>query len=368
MRIAFAYGKYSLGGKSLDMSDPFGAPAGLTGSELSCLCFAREMGRRGHEITLYLPCKRPYDVLEALTWEGVRLRELSYLRQEAHDVVCAWNEPDILRDVHPRSLRLLNQQLNDFWYAAPGFDQFVDVYTSPSEVHLFHLRDQTPSPGKWTVLPNGCEPEAYPATKKVPGRVVYASSPDRGLHQLLPLWPEIRKRVPSAHLRIFYNLAPWFGLADLDENQVEPRHLESRRRAIAMRALLPSLLDQGVEVVGPVSHDQLTRDLCQAEVLAYPCDPYTWTEGFSVTTLEGCAAGCVPVISDADALGQIYGGACPTVRRPKVGQLDGAAYVDLLVRALTDEDWLDEVRSTTLPLAQQYTWPVLAKRLEDIIG
>jgi FkbM family methyltransferase len=37
-----------------------------------------------------------------------------------------------------------------------------------------------------------------------PKRIVYGSSYDRGLEHLLKMWPDIRKEVPDAELRIFY--------------------------------------------------------------------------------------------------------------------------------------------------------------------
>lgn len=366
MRVAFAYGRYSLGEKRLDLLDPEGDPAGLTGSEWSCLALAREMARRGHETTLYLPRRRPFDVLEADFWEGVRLRELSHLRQEHHDAVCAWNEPDLLRDVHPSSVRLVNQQLNDFWYARPGFDPFVDVYTSPSESHRMHLRDQTPSPGKWKVISQGCDTSLY-GGEKIPGRVVYASSPDRGLHQLLPLWPEVKKRVPHAHLRILYGLEKWFALADAPEDSVHPRHAESRRRAWAVREMLMNGVE-GVELVGSVSRRRVTEELSAAVALAYPCDPYVWTEGFSMTVLEACAAGCVPVITDADALGELYGGVCPMVSRHRVGEIDREDYTELLVSVITNEALRKATAERCWALAENYTWPKVAARLEDLLS
>jgi glycosyltransferase involved in cell wall biosynthesis len=149
------------------------------------------------------------------------------------------------------------------------------------------------------------------------------------------------------------------------ECDVEPRHAESRKRAIDVLAMLPTL--EAVELVGPVSRNQMIEEMSEAQVLAYPCDPYTWTEGFSVTTMEACAAGCVPVITDADALGEIYGEVVPMVRRYACGRMDTEGYVELVVRALNDAKWRKRVVSDTAELAKGYAWPVVAERLERMI-
>ena len=187
LKIAFVYGPFTLAGRLIDFNTLWDSPRGLTGSELSCICFAREMARMGHQVSLFVQGPN------APEFDGVPLREFGNLAGESYgyDAVCAWNEPDVLRAVAPGVLRLVNQQLNDFGYCRPGFDDFVDVYTSPSQSHMEYIRSHTPSPHKWTVLPNGCDPNQYDPALKVPGRVVYASSPDRGLHLLMQAWPSI---------------------------------------------------------------------------------------------------------------------------------------------------------------------------------
>ena len=93
------------------------------------------------------------------------------------------------------------QFLNSFDYAKVGFEKHVDLWCSPSRGHLdmilreTHEVELTPTsvgalfkadPKNWVVIPLGCDPERYDLDiPKVLGRVVYCSSPDRGLHWLL---------------------------------------------------------------------------------------------------------------------------------------------------------------------------------------
>ena len=55
-----------------------------------------------------------------------------------------------------------------------------------------------------SIIPPGYFPEQFTPEKKLPKSVLYASSPDRGLDNLLAVWPEVIKEVPDAMLTITY--------------------------------------------------------------------------------------------------------------------------------------------------------------------
>lgn len=368
MRIAFLYGQFSIGPRPFDFDDLYQASRGLTGSELSCIEYALAMKDRGHEVMLIVGQSE-----EPREWCGLSIRPAKDPKVvEGYDVVFSWNEPDLLRDIPKGPLRLVNQQLNDFAYCRPGWEEFVDMVTSPSAHHLEYLKKQAPDVRAWDVLPNGCNPSQYAQDKRVPGRVIWASSADRGLHRLLEVWPSIKQRVPHASLRCFYNFQP----ADFDNYEeqgpnVHPDLLEiaQRKRYIqhAMARLSGPKWD--VEHVGSVGRTRMRAEFEQAVVLGYPCDTIRYTEGFSVTTLEACASGCLPVVTDIDSLGHIYGGAAPMV---EVGQnsLDAsqlATFTGLVVRGLTDEAWRSEQVAKCRALAENHAWPILAERLEGMI-
>jgi glycosyltransferase involved in cell wall biosynthesis len=393
MRLAFLYGKFSLGQRPLDFDNLYTAPRGLTGSELSCIAYALAMKHRGHDVALIVGQK-----MEPREWRGLNVFPLNDPRiVDGCDAVLSWNEPDLFREISPGPLRVINQQLNDFGYCRPGWGEHVDIITSPAAHHMAFLQSQVGADKdrdgapRWEVLPNGCDPTQYDlARERIPGRVIWASSADRGLHLLLEAWPEIKQRVPHASLRAFYNFQP----ADFDEYEkggpaIQPDLLElaQRKRYIqyAMGKLSGPTWD--VEHVGSVSRDRIRSEFEKSSVLAYPCDTIRYTEGFSVTTMEACASGCLPVITDIDSLGHIYGGAAPmvsmawpfTLQDSTNPALNGKSFaggftesvatefVDLVVRGLTDDAWRAEQVTKCRALAERHAWPVLAQHLESII-
>lgn len=361
MKIAFIYGQFSLGNRPINLLRMRTDKRGLTGSELSCIEFARGMAARGHDVELFLPLDEP-----ERTIDGVKYRSLKGLLgiDSTYDVAYAWNEPDLLRDVGAK-FRMVNQQLNDFAYCRPRFDSFVDCYTSPSQTHLNHVAPLSGSPAKWEVLPNGCDSTQYRG-KKVPGRVIYASSPDRGLHLLLSVWPKVKDAVPEAHLRVFYEMGPWLSTflgsdeIHMQNGRAELGLTETGYRARYVSLALERLSGLGVTRVGSVSRDEMAREMSQAQCLAYPCATIRFTEGFSVSTLEGCASGAVPVIMPADALGQIYE-ELPTIS-PTL-----EAFTENVIRVLTDPAYAAIATAAGARIAAQHQWSTLTARLENII-
>lgn len=359
----FRHGHYFDGGKKFDFPRLYDHPSGLTGSELSCFTYARCMAAKGHDVSILTTlsdnrCER---------WEGVRIipmdkREDIGTLGGDWDVVYSWNDIDALKfATSPNTLKVLNLQINDVDHGEPGFDRFVDVYTSPSHSHRSVMSKKTPDPSKWEVVPNGCDSSVYAEwILPVPGRVIYASSPDRGLHWLLKAWPKIAAAVPHAHLKIFYELQRWVNdLVDAPPINRDIEVLSTRARYI--RESLRRLKDHRIELVGSVSRNAIARQFMEAEVLAYPCDTINYTEGFSVTLMEACASRTVPVTTDIDALGEIYGWHVPIVASPVGDRLD--EFADLVIRALQDEDYRSGVLKKTADLAARYDWHALTRQL-----
>ncbi len=383
LKLGFVYGSFCLGGgtNGFDFHNLRNDPRGLTGSELSYFRLAEEMAELGHDVNVItfgkgqnvpcrigkvnfapLPCSVPLDL----------------------DAVYSWNEPDIVKDFP--CLKIVNLQINTFTHCRPGFEDFIDLWTSPSEGHRDRIIAEgghavciapgnpphafVPDPNNWVVVPNGCDPSLYDdlvafGVQKVSGRVIWASSPDRGLHWLLQEWPKIRRAVPHANLRIFYKLDKWLDHMCDHPDVPDPDHMEQKARAVYIREALKRLEGKGIEVIGSVSRSQIDREMAEAEVVAYSCDPITWTEGFSVTLMEACAAGSAPVSTNVDALGSIYGEHIPLIQTPVGNNMK--EFSDIVVRLLKDSGYRSDVNRKARALSERFTWRNSAATLDRIL-
>lgn len=109
----------------------------------------------------------------------------------------------------------------------------------------------------------------------------------------------------------------------------------------------------------------MVQEMNQAEVLPFPCDTVRYTEGFSVTTMEACAAAAVPVLGSCDALPELYEKAAVMVPHP-AGRNAGI-FSDLVIRTLTDTEFRNKHAEKCFELAQRFSWDDLSDQLESII-
>jgi glycosyltransferase involved in cell wall biosynthesis len=140
---------------------------------------------------------------------------------------------------------------------------------------------------------------------------------------------------------------------------------ELKNRALYCVDAIEKLKNYGVEHYKSVSRNQIAMEMAEAQVLAYPCAPVTWTEGYSNVIVESCTAGAVPVISDTDALGQIYGGAAITIHDIR-NNLD--KFTDEVVKVLQDEEYRETVKAKCQRLATGYYWSNLARNLDGVLN
>lgn len=164
---------------------------------------------------------------------------------------------------------------------------------------------------------------AMEASPKVPGRVLYASSYDRGLGFLLEQWPKIRKQVPHAELHVTYGFDFW----KRSEAVVPAPVAEGMRQE---RVRLENLMVQpGVVHKRRLPRGEFLKELAEAQVWAYPC---TGGELCCKTALEAQFAGSFPVVVPTMALAE-------TVQWGIKVSPDG--FADGVIRALSLESGVD---------------------------
>lgn len=381
MKIAILFGRMCLAFRgTLGFADWRTDPRGLSGSELGFVRICEEFALLGHEVHACTLSDEgaSYDAGRGVEAKRIAIHSIDdrdTLIDDSFDLALSLNEPELLRGSRAK-LRACELWLNSFEYNRAGFEEHVDFWLSPSDAHRrmilaqaheVELRAEGPAAyyradaAHWHTAMLGCDPWRYPQTEKVPGRVIYCSSPDRGLHLLLQEWPKIKRAVPHATLRIFYRLQAW--IDSFDAMSYAPSCEELRSRALYIGEALRRMAtpEWGITVCDAVSRERIEQEMCEAEVLAYPCETTRWSEGFSCTILEACAARACPVIFDTDALGEIYGGACLVAPRGDLQTWRAA-----VITALQDSNVREHTNATCARFAQKLTWKRHAERVLEI--
>ncbi len=178
--------------------------------------------------------------------------------------------------------------------AAPGIESKDGNHTvlALSNFHKNYLQHMFAVPAeKIIVTANGIRPERFKGPKrgKEPGKVIYSSSPDRGLARALLVMDEVVKAEPKAKLHVYYGFDNMYKMnmgAQADD----------LKRMMHMR---PYVVNHG-----NLPQAELTKEFETACVWLYPT---SFLETFCITAVEALCSGVYPVVRK-------YGGLQDTLR------------------------------------------------------
>ena len=369
MKIAVILGAFSIGTRPLDFhyDNIWTSSRGLTGTDLSTVMISSELQKLNHDVHLFTVHAQPHN--KPSVWQNVKLYNLDErfnIIDDSFDAVISINEPDVFRGIHTKAIKICWQFLNDFTYCHTGFDDYVDLWLSVCDMHMDHLKSLAPKPEKWKVLPLGCDPNLY-EDKRVPGRVIWMSSADRGLHWLLSQWPQIKAAVPYASLKIFYHFN-YGNILQIEPNSTteHPHVIEMGQRLRYIKESIKRLNKLDVQHLQSISRKDIAKELNQASVFAFSADTVAFTEGFSVSTMESHASYTVPIITDIDCLGSIYSNSGAIVI-PSPIKNNLSQFTNSVIKSLTDQSFADTTIKKCREFALQYTWSGIASKMELLI-
>ena len=194
-------------------------------------------------------------------------------------------------------------------------------------------------PGDYEVIPNGVlVPDEAPVGERE-HRLVFAGrqEPRKGLQVLLRAWPEIHSRT---------------GLR-LTVAGADP---------LAVRLLLARLrvADEGIDVVGFLSQDELTATLLRSKALIAPS---IGQESFGMVLTRAFACALPVVASDIPGYREVLTPDAAVAVAPD----DAAALVDAVSELVADEPRRHGMGEAARELAiERYSWPTIAARLERV--
>ena len=319
----------------------------IAGGETAMLRAAESMAAGGCEVVVVTGCTPGRDSATGVLYVNTLDFFAYVLDRGPWDAIGIWGDPDHFAELTSigaldRTLRVCAQQCNGFT-RPDGVQGFVDLYISPSRSHAANLARQHGIPiDRFRVIPNAVHPPRFHwDAPRVAERVYIASSPDRGRHHLLDLWPEVKCQEPKAELHVFYETRRW--LEGCCGNYLTPIHpaIATRARSV-MRAHDDAHYGLDVHDHGAAPQQAIVDLACTAGVMAYPCDPICYTEGYATAGLEAYCAGAVPVMTDADALREIYADKAILVSQHRIREDFAAAVVGAIreARAAKERGWL----------------------------
>ena len=298
---------------------------GLGGSESGFVRTAQILAKLGHDVNVYNQTDMSLTRYNPnLQWGNV----------QAFDPSAPVDVFYSLRLLHPFDLRP-NAKLKVLFLAdteSKGLGNYirdgrVQLVTAVGHWQKEKIaREETIHDDHWLISSNGidAEVEVDKEIQKVPGRCLYIATPERGLENLLNIWPEIKARVPHATLHLYSSFIGW-----------GTSHEENEKMCDYIYNMARNLAELGVTNYRHASPREIRRAQLEADCYLYPTDFY---ETCCMSVLESMYAGAIPVTTTRGALLEkvlnevtgytvpAYGGETSRYRK---------LFADVAVRALT---------------------------------
>jgi glycosyltransferase involved in cell wall biosynthesis len=270
---------------------------GVGGSETHVIEMARYIQQSGHfDVVVFC------NTTEEDTFEGVRYKPLSEFAefiQSTHVMHCCISR---FSEYIPLAIRgqtehiyLVVHDVTPSGIVIPMHPKLKRIFCL-TEWHADYLKQIFPQMAHIiTHHYYGVDFERFlkPSTK-VPHRFIYSSFPNRGLHQLLQMWPRILDEVPDAELHIY---------ADVDGawvNSVAAIEMEKIRGLLKVA----DMTNQRIVYHGWVDKQTLASAWLSSDVWFYPC---TFKETFCLTALEAAITRTLVITNDLAALQNTVG-------------------------------------------------------------
>lgn len=332
---------------------------GLGGSETAAVRLAEELSELGHVVTVY------GEMRQSAVWRDVIFRRHeSFDPLDDHDVVITSRVPEVAdRPIRAATRMLWLHDVDAGPRLTPARAEQFDHILVLSEWHERHVAGRYPfAADRLRRIRNGVHLPFFkplPWEERAP-RVLFTSSPDRGLDVLLDLWPRVLEKVPEAELHHCYS-AVYDRVADQDPAVAEHRE---RIRELARQP--------GVVGLGSLNQHALAKLMCSSRVWAHP----SWMgmvdapfhETSCIGAMEAQAAGCLVVYSDWGALPETVRIGYELVDRPGSGGGWEGDFVQGIVGGLTDPHLGREASQLGPRFAAKLAWSGVAEQVHALIA
>jgi glycosyltransferase involved in cell wall biosynthesis len=218
------------------------------------------------------------------------------------------------------------------------------------ETHANYLRGRYPSAAdKVVVSSNGIKTELIrellpsllvaPEVRN-PKRLMYASSPDRGMEFLLDIFPRAKEIVPDLELHIYY------GFDNIDK--LKKGWIQANAQRLKEMTRQP-----GVTNHGRTPQPQLLREWFKSGIW---CHPSNFTETSCITCMDAQACGAIPITQPTWAVGEnVRHGVF--IEGDVTNELVRSRYVTEVVKMALDPERQEAIRRDMMPYARErFTW------------
>jgi len=332
---------------------------GIGGSETAVVEIAGRLALRGHDVLVYSPSDHHEPATDP---RGARWLDCSHLDTSRPGFWIINRCPQILDRFpaeHPgQTLYFLAE---DTFYPSMTEERAskLDAYICLCQSHKAYVEQVYPYlKGRIVVGSNGIRMDAIrelekDPPKRNPRKLVFASSPDRGLLPLLKIFRRAREWVSGdfdgkgpLELHVFYGFQ---NLLTGTEDQPE-----GHPSKIFYRKCMKEMNQPGVVWHDRTSQKELLREWLSAGLFVFPS---LFTETNCISVQDAMACGAIPITVPIWAVGEFTAHGVLIHGDPNNDPLTVARFVGELVRVATNEEWQEQCRREMMPYARdRFNW------------
>lgn len=307
---------------------------GLGGRETALVQLAVNWASQGHDVFAFVP-RSNTRISAGVKWIPME-QVISIAPVLDLDMFVSWENAEVLAQLGGAKVgvRVIEMQVAHLQSSVP-LESCTDYIAVLSEWAGDFLHEQHPNFPRENIVvfPNGVDLDRFTEKRTMiaddePPTFIYSSSPDRGLHHLLNMWPDIRYALAD-----YSDQTPVLHVCYGVENFLQ--HSRWSHKCDGPRALqIESGMNQkGVQYHGKIGQDKLADLMINSDALLYPCDTMSHTETGCITIVEALAAHTEVVTTNCDCLGSEFGHLTHQSPMP----LDYEDYIEKVVDAMTGE-------------------------------
>lgn len=266
-----------------------GIKKGIGGAETSIVEMSWRLAREGHDVTVYAPIKKT----TKSPWRGVTWKRYEKADFKQKGIWILYRCPDVIDEFKPNKSQTLWFMWQDWDYPNMTKARAKKVlHLTLCKAHARYMLQNHPEieQNLW-LTSNGIKLDLIEEIEKEkiernPYRVMYASSPDRGLKYALQVIKKAREYEPRIEFHAFY------GFNNLDKLiKGLPKGSSFARDKDEIMELLKQ---EGVYFHGRINQKQLMREWFRSNVYLYITNFF---ETSHISGMEAQACGAIPVFS-----------------------------------------------------------------------
>jgi len=328
--------------------------SGLGGSETCASRLAQTMMEEGHAVTLYGAHEEQEQYgIQLVPWEKFKPNEeyfdLFIASRSLNPIIPEVRAKKCVVWIHDIFI-LSGQQIAD--YPRNRVDKFIVL----SPWHKGFVKGHhTLTDNEVEIIPNGVNVELFDEfnpENKVPGKLLWTSSPDRGLDNLLYMLPWIKEKIPELHLDVTYGFHNWESMCRNRNDTAGLKSIEQLKKAI----------DDAKDYVtlhGRVAQPKLAEMWSKTYLWMYPT---LFTETSCLSAKEAQISGTPILSSNVAALETTVGDYGHRVQHHPYSKEGREEFVSKAIEILSNKTVWTEMSAKSREGAQGISWKA---RYED---